>query len=434
MFMIMKMFLDDLVESEFLGYHWPGILWLFGCLTILLLATLAQCGNLRGHLILLQELFQDNQLALRAFLFKACNLMLWRHNLWINSGWGLHQDHMAAQGHLNPWDLPLSMDQDIKDKDLLYNTSIIKDAIAVCRTNNRCWDLFLPALLRHWDLALALSKQDIKEQPGPPFLQHNHFQLQWPNKDYNNINWMPLPTHWDQLRVHNLHLHLHLLRFHVSRPSQTNPTNTSKNHASRTPCPFLPVNLLKVLKLLQVIQLFKFLNFLKAPWSSKCSRSSSWPRSSSCSRPSSSPSSSRSSKSSRSYEYTISFHSSWSSSSPSSSTCSRSCSSWPLPASCTSGTRCSNPTYKPVTTWPTDFGTTPGCNLWKRHGVYGGVIEIGTDSYYIGIFHYHGTFSHFDFTKTIHSSATYSTISHTSESKTTYTTNWSFSTRTTIQK
>ena len=86
-----------------------------------------------------------------------------------------------------------------------------------------------------------------------------------------------------------------------------------------------------------------------------------------------------------------------------------------------------------VQTQPTNLSTSDLQTLEQRLGA---TFEKGMDSmaaslklslnpptFYIGTFYHHWTYSHFDLTKTVHYSANYSTINHTSESKTTYTTN-----------
>ena len=222
---------------------------------LLLLIPFAQCGNLRGHLILLKELFKGNKLALLAPLSKGCSLMLLVANLWINhSGWDLQQGHMAALKdvwHPQFWDQPLFMDlednfhptsrvlwgpllQDIKDKVLLSNASITKDAVAVHRVSNHLWVL-----------ALVPNMEDIKGQRGPLIQLHNNLHLNYPNQHYTNS--MPLRILCGHILVPSIHLYPFLL------PNPTQPTRTSQSLASRTPLPLHFVNLLKVLKFLKLL-------------------------------------------------------------------------------------------------------------------------------------------------------------------------------------
>ena len=82
------------------------------------------------------------------------------------------------------------------------------------------------------------------------------------------------PTHRDTIQAHYRHLHLNLPRLQASHPSQTNPSSTSHDRASKPTYLWLPAHWLKISKVHKVNQLFqghkvhqlfKFLNFLKVP-------------------------------------------------------------------------------------------------------------------------------------------------------------------------
>ena len=269
-------------------------IWWFDSICLVLPA---QCGNLRGHLILHKELFMGNKLAHLAILSKECSRILLLPNLWIkHSGWDLQQGHMDVLldlWHHQSWDQLLFMDlvdnfhpifrvlwdhlfQDIKDKVLLSNASIIKDAIAVCRISNWWWDPLLSAFSHLWVLDLVPNMVDIQGLLGPPFQPSNNLHLNYLNKHFTTM--MLLRTLFGHLLVSNLHLH----PFFLPNPALPTRIRTSQSRASRT---ILYLDkLLKVLKFLKVLkplqplkvhqfyhinlftldlQLFKLLKFLK---------------------------------------------------------------------------------------------------------------------------------------------------------------------------
>ena len=256
-----------------------------GYLILLLLVPFAQCGNLRGDLILPMELFQGNNLVHLALLSRECSLVQLVHNLWINhSGWDLHQCLMAVirdLWHPQFWDQLLFMDlehnfnppfrvpwghllQDIKDKDFLSNTNITKDATAAFRASNWWWDLILLVLTHLWAMALVPNMEDIKGHRGLLIQHLNNLHLNYLNKYYNNL--ILHRTLCGHLNVDNF-LHCPFLL-----PNPTQSTKTSLSHASRIPLPLHYVNLLKVLKFLKVLKVLninlfildlKFLKLLK---------------------------------------------------------------------------------------------------------------------------------------------------------------------------